>query len=200
MINLLPDTLKENYQYGRRNAILRKWCVAMLFGLLGVGLITFAGYFYMQQTIASYAVKVEESERSLQSQKLVETQKRAQEITNSLKLATDVLSKEVLFSQLLRQIGAVTPPNTVLTDLSISEVAGALELTAKSADYTSATQMQVNLQDPANRIFSKADIQNIACSSGATASDPRYPCTLRLRALFSEDNPFLFINDKVTKR
>lgn len=199
MINLLPDTLKENYLYGRRNAVLRKWAIALVFGLIGVGVISFAGYFYLQQSIASYTTRVEEAEKNLQEQNILLTQKRAQEITGSLKLAVDVLSKEVLFSQLLRQIGTVTPPNTVLTDLSISEVAGAIELTAISADYTSATQMQVNLEDPENKIFTKADIQNITCTSPGTASDPRYPCTLRLRALFSDDNPFLFINHKAAR-
>ncbi len=197
MINLLPDTLKQQYIYGRRNYVLRRWTIALAFALVGALLLTSFGMLYMQKSIQSYERQAATTEQSLRAQKLAETQKRAQEITNNLKLAVDVLSKEVLFSQLLKQIGTVTPQNTVLTDLSISEVAGGIELAAVSADYTSATQLQVNLEDPRNKIFSKADILTISCSGNS--SDPRYPCSIRLRALFASDNPFLFINQKAVK-
>ncbi|HSH55275.1 MAG TPA: PilN domain-containing protein [Candidatus Limnocylindrales bacterium] len=198
MINLLPDTLKDQYMYGRRNFTLRRWAIALSCGLLGSVLIALAGMAYLQMSIDSYSQKVGSTEQALKAQKLVETQKRSEEITNNLKLVVNVLSKEVLFSQLLKQIGSVTPQNVNLTDLSISEVAGGIELAAVSADYTSATQLQVNLEDPHNKIFSKADILNISCASGS-ASDRRYPCTLRIRALFAEDNPFLFINQKAVR-
>ncbi len=199
MINLLPDTLKEQYMYGRRNYMLRRWAVALAVGLLGAGLLTFSGLFYLQTSIASLDRQVQATEQTLQEQNLADVQKRSEEITNNLKLAVDVLSKEILFSQLLKQIGAVTPPNTNLTDLSISEVAGGIELAAVSSDYTSATQLQVNLEDPANKIFSKADILSINCSSGGSTADARYPCNIRLRALFAKDNPFLFINHKAVR-
>jgi Tfp pilus assembly protein PilN len=197
MINLLPPELQEQYQYGRRNMALRRWTVAMAFALAGVMLVTIAGLFLMQQSIVSHRNQVAQTEKLLGEQKLEETQAHAKEITGSIKLATDVLSREVLFSQLLTQIAKVIPPNTSLTDLNISQTTGALELKAVSADYTSATQLQVNLQDPANRIFSKADIQTILCNSGS--ADPKYPCQITIKALFSDNNPFLLIN-KGTKK
>lgn len=192
MINLLPSTLKEQYLYGRRNTVLRRWAIAMVVGLAGVAVVGAFGMFYMQKSINSYSQQTARTEALLKEQKLGDIQKHSEEITNSLKLVVNVLSREVLFSQLLKRIGSVTPPNVSLTDLSISQIAGALEIKAISSDYQSATQLQVNLQDPANKIFSKADIQNISCSP--TPSDPRYPCTITIRALFSDNNPFLFIN------
>ncbi len=192
MINLLPPELKEQYAYGRRNTSMRRWAVALTFGLVGVGIVTVFGLFFLEQSISSYSKQVAGSEDLLRKQKLNETKKHAQEMTDSLKLSVDVLSREVLFSKLLTQIGSVTPPNTRLTDLSISKVQGALEISAVSSDYNSATQLQVNLEDPANKIFSKADIQSITCN--ASSQDPRYPCNVAIRALFSDNNPFLFIN------
>lgn len=192
MINLLATDLKEQYLYGRRNTILRRWAFALLLGLVGVGVVTTAGLFYMKQSIKTYSSQVTKTQASLEEQKIGEVQKDAQDITDSLKLAVDVLSREVLFSQLLKQIATVTPPNTVLTDLSISKTQGAIEIAAISSDYASATQLQVNLQDPENKIFSKADILNIACVP--TPVDPKYPCTVTVRALFADNNPFLFIN------
>jgi Tfp pilus assembly protein PilN len=197
MINLLPSDLKEHYMYSRRNSRLRRWAFALLFGLVGVGLVATSGMLYLQRSIDSHSNKAATLEASLKGQKLEETRKKSEEITSSLKLATDVLSREVLFSKLLTQIGSVTPPNTSLTDLSISKVQGSLDITAISSDYASATQLQVNLSDPENKIFSKADIININCSP--TPADPRYPCTVTLKALFADNNPFLFINKNSSK-
>lgn len=193
MINLLPLSQKEQYVYARRNTVLRRWAMALVAGLMGVGLVTFMGLLYMQHSITDYQQQVSQTEQLLQTQKLADVQKQSADITTSLKLVVKVLSREILFSQLLKQIGSVIPANTVLTDLSISDVSGAIEITAITADYTSATQLQVNLEDPTNKIFSKADVQNITCA--ATATDPQYPCTVRIRALFATDNPYLFINN-----
>ena len=70
---------------------------------------------------------------------------------------------------------------------------GGIDLNAVTKDYQTATQVQLNLQDPKNKIFDKADILNITCSSSNPA-DPSYPCTISLKALFAKNNPFLFIN------
>lgn len=198
MINLLPADVKQQYVYARRNNRLRRWAFALVFGLVGVGLVTTGGMVYMQQTIDSYSNRVVVASDELKTQKLDETRAHAQDITSSLKLVVQVLSREVLFSKLLTQIASVTPPATSLTDLTISKTEGALEITAISTDYQSATQLQVNLEDPANKIFSKADIQSITCS--ANPADPRYPCTVVIRALFSNNNPYLFINKSSTKQ
>lgn len=191
MINLLPPDLKEQYTYGRRNVSLRRWSTALVFGLLGVAVVTFGGLFYMEKEINNYKSQVASAEQSLTEQNLEETRKQAKDITSSIKLGVDVLSKEILFSQLLTQIATVIPPNTNLTDLSINKEQDNIEIKAVSVDYTSATQLQVNLEDPNNKIFSKADIQSITCTN---AQDPRYPCAVTIRALFSKNNPYLFIN------
>jgi Tfp pilus assembly protein PilN len=106
-----------------------------------------------------------------------------------------VLSKQVLFSELLVQLGSITPPNVVLTNLSISQTASAIDVTARATDYNSAAQLQANLADPDNKIFSSADIVDISCSSAsAEGLAAAYPCTGTVKALFVKDNPFLFIN------
>lgn len=198
MINLLPPELKEQYVFGRRNTALRHWAVALSFGLAGVAIIAFSGLFMMQKSIINHQNQIAVLEKRLGDQKLEETRAHAKEITGSIKLAVDVLSREILFSQLLTQIAKVIPASANLTDLTISQTKGAIELKAVSADYTSATQLQVNLEDPDNRIFSKADIQGITCSTAAP--DPKYPCAVTIKALFNDNNPFLFINKNGGRR
>lgn len=196
MINLLPPDLKQQYVFGRRNTVLRRWAFAMVFGLLGVSVVTFAGLFMMEKSITNYRSQVKNSNQVLSEQQLDQTRNHAKDITASVKLAVDVLSKEIMFSKLITQIGKVTPSNAKLTDLNIGKDQSSIDIKALSADYTSATQLQVNLQDPANKIFSKADIQTISC--GTNANDPKYPCSITIKALFNTNNPFLFINKNGT--
>ncbi len=103
MINLLPTDLKQQYVYARRNNHLRRWAVALVLGLVGVGLVTTAGLLYMQKSIDTSSSHVVRAQDSLHAQKLDQTRTHANDITTSLKLVVQVLSREVLFSKLLTQ-------------------------------------------------------------------------------------------------
>ncbi len=197
MINLLPPETKQELGYARRNSRLLRWGAIIFCCILGAWLIIFGGLFYTQNSIKSYTKQSVAAKDQLQSQKLEETQAKVQDISNHLKLVVQVLSKEILFSKLLQQIGSAIPPKSILTDLKITKLEGGIDLTAIASDEFTATQVQVNLQDPSNKIFDKVDIVNITCASTST-SDPRYPCTVTLRARFNKNNPFLFINPKAT--
>lgn len=196
MINLLPPDLKQQYRYARRNVTLRRWLFANLSALVGLAVIGASGYFYLGQIAQSYDDQIASMTESLAKQNLGKTQKEAKEISSDLKLAVQVLSKQVLFSKLMTQLGTLVPSNATLSDFQINQDDSAIDVTAKTADYNAATQLQVNMADPANKIFSKADIVSISCTEGTATSGPtKYPCTVIIRALFAKDNPYLFIND-----
>lgn len=193
MINLLPPAIKQEYRFARRNRHLLHWATGFAAAIAGLALITGAGLFYLNNTANTYSQQTDSMNRQLQSQNLAGTQKQVTDISNNLKLSVQVLSKEVLFSKLFTQLGSITPPNVVLTGLAISQTQGAIDITAQTSNYNAATQLQANLADPTNQIFSKADIVSISCTDSTTAS--AYPCTATLRALFATDNPFLFISN-----
>jgi len=194
MINLLPHEIKEEYRYARKNRKLLKWVGAFMVAIIGVGVIAGTGVFMMKEKSNQYQVKIDQAKAELASEDQSGVQKQVTEISNNLKLMVTVLSKEILFSKLLTQLGSITPANVILTDLSISQTESAIDITAHTSNYEAATQLQVNLTDPNNKIFSKADLVNITCASGPTIDDPAHPCTAIIRAQFSENNPFLFIN------
>lgn len=198
MINLLPPDVKESYVYARKNVALRRWVLLFLIALVGLGAIATYGLLTLQQSTIKYNKDIAATEQLFKDQKFAETQKQIQDISGSFKLAAKVLGQEVLFSQLLKQIAATIPANANLSTLNISQTTGGIDITAVATDYATATQVQVNLADPDNKIFSKADIVSITCN-GANASNPNFPCTVNIRALFANDNPFLFINNKATK-
>ncbi len=198
MINLIPNDLRQNTIYARRNTRMRHWIGIFLVSILGVVIITVLGLFNIRRSIHTYSSQISQTQQELSSQHLEATQKEVQDISNSLKLVVQVLSREVLFSNLIKQVAKAIPNNAVLTDLDISKVQGGIDLSAAAKDYGTATQVLVNLQDPANKIFDKADLVNVSCTktTDANAISSHYPCTIKIRAQFAKTNPFLFINEK----
>ncbi|HTE22155.1 MAG TPA: hypothetical protein VK674_03875 [Candidatus Limnocylindria bacterium] len=196
MINLLPPAEKEVIAFARYNTQLRRWIAGACIGLVGVVLVVLGGQMYLRQSADTFDSAIASSQQRLGAQKQAETLKQVKGIQDSLKLVVDVLSREVLFSKLLQQVGLVMPRGTVLENLSLGTDQAettAIDLTAKAVDYQSASQIQVNLQDPANKLFEKADLINIACTPAAEEPNP-YPCQVTLRVLPATENPFLLLS------
>jgi len=198
MINLLPPDLKTSIIYARRNTTLIKWLVATLIGLAGVGAVVVAGQLYINHSVNIYKSEVQRSKQQLSAQKLEETQARVTDISNSIKLATQVLSREILFSKLLQQIGAVMPSGSSLQSLTIGKLEGGIDLQAVAVDYQTSTQVLVNLKDPQNKIFESADIVSVSCTNNDNPEKKQdYPCQVSIRASFAKNNPFLFVQSGV---
>lgn len=195
MINLLPPDVKDSYRYARRNVALRKWAVLFAVALFGLGAIGTYGLLALQQSTNDYNRQIAVKEELFKKEDFSGTQAKVRDISSSFKLVIKVLSQEVLFSKLLQQIAAAIPSNAKLTGLNINQTKGGIDITAVATNYSTATQVQINLADPNNKIFSKADIVSISCG-GANVTDKRYPCTVNIRALFANNNPYLFINSK----
>ncbi|MFZ1324316.1 MAG: hypothetical protein WAQ57_04135 [Candidatus Saccharimonadales bacterium] len=193
MINLMPPDKKEVIWYARRNSILIKWVFGIAAAGLGVLLVGASGLFYLKHESKSYQQSIETTKTELTAQKEEETLKRAEEMKGSLQLAVDVLSKEILFSKLLSRVGQLLPPGTVLENLNLTnELQGGIDLSIGAVSYEAGVRAQVNLADPNNGIFDKADIGAVTCDSGGTSD---YPCVATLRLLFSKDNnEFLKLN------
>ncbi len=193
MINLLPTQMKDGYRYARRNRHLMHWILALLLGIAGALLLIGVGYIYMHQSAKLYEKNISQTESDLKSKNYAQVQKEVTDISNNLKLTKQVLSKQVLFSELLKQLGTLMPKDTRLSGLSISQTTGAIDISAKARSVEAATQVQVNLTDTRNKLFSKADINSISCGAAKETDD--YDCTVTIRALFAPNNPFMLIGD-----
>ncbi len=192
MLNLLPDEHKKAYKYAKANVKIATWMLVLVISILGLMVIVTYGMLNLQSSSKTYQNRIALMNKTLSKENLKATKAEVVNISNSLRLAVQVLSNEVLFSKLLQQIGAVMPNGAVLTGLNINQTSGGINLTANTTNYQSATQMQVNLSSPTNGIFSKVDIVSIDCSTQSSSS--LHGCNVTLRALFNTNNQFLFIN------
>ena len=192
MINLLPPDLKDGYHFARRNYHLSRWAVALSIAIIGAGLLAGFGWIYIDHMSGVYQHQITKSQESLKAQQYDQVQKEVKEMSNNLELSVQVLSKQVLFSELLKRLGSLMPKDTKLTGLTIAQAQGGIDITASAKDQTSATQVQVNLTGDKDAVFSKVDIISINCTYG---SSDDYPCKASFRALFADKNPFLLIGD-----
>lgn len=193
MINLLPVNELDDITYARRNTHLRHWIFIVLIGLLGVVIIVGAGRLIIDRSTKQVSKQAAVAQEQLESQKIDEVQKRVDDISSSIKLATQVLSRQIILSSLIQQIATVLPNGTVLSGLQLNTIDGGMDLSIIAVDFQAATQVQVNLKDPDNKLFSQADINNIACNG----LDPKYPCTASFKVLFADKNAYSFLGEGV---
>jgi Tfp pilus assembly protein PilN len=204
MINLLPTDYKTDVMYARMSTIVRKWVIIASGAIIGLCLILAGGLIYLQYSIQQEQKQLSLNEANLDAQNLSETQKQVEALSNNTKLVIDVLSQEILFSKLIKQIGSALPSGTTLDSLQISDVQGGIQLNAEARDFNAATQLQLNLQDPQNGVFAKADINNITCGQAgtdgaSTAVNSDYPCSVVIQALFSDSKDYNLLS-KGTKQ
>jgi Tfp pilus assembly protein PilN len=190
VINLLPPDRAMHIKYGRGNADIRRWLAIVLLATVGLALIISGGWVFMEQQSKNLQRNTDNLNQQLKTQNLSQIQKDATKISGDIKVINQVLSQEVRFSDLMREIGTIMPPGAVLGSLTLSKVSGAIDLSANAKDYASATQVAINLNDPKNGLFDKVDIININCSPNNTI----YPCNANFKALFSKSAQTKFLS------
>lgn len=194
MINLIPSEKKTTIAYARRNAFLLRWLSMISLAVIGLFIIFGGSMFYLKQESKAFEQSISTTQKSLESQKEKETLERVAEISGRLSLVVDVISREVVFSELIPHIGALMPNGTVLQGLSLSrDTQGGLDLSIGATDYITASQALVNLQSSDSLLFEGADANNIVCEG---IEDPVYTCVASIRAVIVKDNPFLFLNQE----
>jgi len=194
VINLLPTDYRDSIFYARKNTVLLRWLVVLIISGLGVALIVISGLLYTRYLTQGQTKENTVKLATLKERNIEGVNKELSVISDNIRLTLQVLSKEVLFSKLIKQIGSVMPAGAALDGLNIENIEGGITLKASTLDVQSATQLQLNLEDKNNGIFEKADIDNIGCKSG---DDVQYPCSVTIKATFKkQNNPYLFIDPK----
>lgn len=191
MIDLLPTSIKQSRQYGRRNAKLLRWNIACLLAILGILAIGATGYFFINNATKAAATAKAQTEKLIDDAKLSKVEAEYTVFSDNLKTVVRILSNQVLFSELIQQIGGVTPSGATLNSISLSDSDNALDLDFTTASSSVAPTIQVNLVDPGSELFSSADIIQVNCQS---VTENKESCNVQLRALFKDDAKFLFLN------
>lgn len=196
----MPAEAKSAVTYARLNLRLLHWTIGSLLIILAMGATVVLGGFYIDSAKNNLSSSIEQTKSAIATQKLDKVQAQAESISGGVKLIVQILSKEVLFSKLLQQIGGLMPAGVTLGDISLSNsVTGAIDLTANAVDYQSATQVQLNLQDPKNNLFDKVDTTSLTCTDTTQPSTgSKYKCQILVRALFKPTAAVTFLANPPT--
>jgi hypothetical protein len=203
MINLLPRQEKQNITYARRNNILYKWILTAIAVIGLIILITIAGIIYIQLNIDNIRKSTTTTQDAINNQKLEQSQKDLQKLSDNLNTVVKLLSNQVLFSKLLPKIASILPPNTALGSITLSDQTNsAVDMSINAKDRSDANQAYANISNPSNGLFDKADLISISCtdSTKSSSSDNQYPCTANIRATFSAEAKKSFINSLGVKK
>ena len=172
MINLLPPQRLANLRLARQNTILRRYVeLALVSAVILAGACAVAYYFLNAQQVNTRRT-VELDQQKIDQ--LEPVQKQAEQLSLTVNTIAGLLSHNVKFSDMLTQVGSVTPSGAVLTGLqfSIENLKSPLIISAHVDTEQKAAVLRNNLAGSA--LFSKAEIQSITQvgSSGTTSSVP----------------------------
>lgn len=203
MINLLPYQEKQNIIYARRNNVLYKWILAIALVIAGVVVLTIGGLIFIQLNIKNVKNSTIVTQKAISDQKLEQSQKDLQKLSDNFNTVVKILSGQVLFSQLLPKIASILPANTALGSITLSDQTNnAVDMTINAKDRSDANQAFININNPANGLFDKADLISISCadSTKSASTDNPYPCNASIRATFSTAAKQTFINSFGAKK
>lgn len=199
MINLLPPDQKRALIFARRNTRLRKGVVGMSIGVGLLLLVAGGNLLLLHREAASYRDNIAAIEQELKQKDEANTIKRMDEISGNLNLVIKVLSGQVLFANLFQQVGSAMPNGSILQNLALTgDMTGGVDLQIGSVDYDTGTQVLLNLQDPDNKIFEKADLVSLNCAERTAENGPYY-CTGKIRATFQKDSQFSFLKQQTAQ-
>ena len=200
MINLLPEDIKSQIVYARKNARLVRFVFVGIIGLVSVGLATAGGTIIIANAEKNLNSTLAANNTNLPAIKLTEGQ--VNDLSDKIKGISAVLSREVKFSDILRYMGGTLPSGTILTNLSLSnKLAGTLNIDVASTTYDSVAVFRQNIDDfgkahPDKLLFTKADINNVTCNdptkpppattgTSGGIDQSKYPCQGKLTATFA---------------
>lgn len=159
MINLLPPKERLAREVAKQNSILRRYIELFLLMAFILAALLVGSYFFLMQQATN--TKKEVALAAADAKKLEVVQSEAEALSRSIKTIAALLEGDRNFSQMLTDIGAVTPDGTVLTGIEINEetVDAPLIISAQVENERRAAILRNNLQK--SPLFESAEIKSI---------------------------------------
>ncbi|MDX1765584.1 MAG: hypothetical protein R3313_01375 [Candidatus Saccharimonadales bacterium] len=158
MINLMPSKIKNDIHFARLNTSLVQYgFIAIVVVILVAGIMLF-GFTIAQDDEQALRDSIAQKESDLAS--LIAVEQRAGDLSRKIDTVGSLLDREIKFSTVLQEIGAILPEGANLTSLQLSsDSTEPLRVSALVDTKNSAAILRQNIEDSDR--FSGADIENI---------------------------------------
>lgn len=181
MINLLPDQRKDDIRAARANVIILRYL-----GIIVLALVFLTGALFASHSILKVTMEANEeiiSSNDVKADVYSETRQQVDALSAKLSDAKGILDQEIRYSQILVQIGQLTPPGTILDNLTLdaSSFAGTpVEITAYAKSAAEATTLQTQFQS--STLFSQVNLKSTETSGGIDG----YPAKISLSVVMNK--------------
>ncbi|MGE5312970.1 MAG: hypothetical protein ACM3MA_03145 [Acidobacteriota bacterium] len=180
MINLLNPSVVSDLKSARLNVRLRRAVLVCSLIALGVAGIYGGGFWFARQEYLDAEDRNNKAQAELRD--YADVKKTAATYRANLIIAEKILTKEVTFSKLLTDTGAIMPQNTVLANLTLATTTtvsanskpGALQLAARTKSYDDALRLKESLES--SPLYSDVHLLQVA--------KPEKPADRGLEALY----------------
>lgn len=171
MINLMPDEMKTELRAARINVVLARYIFVILLAFAFLALLLAGSYVVLAQTKASaeQLVDANDSKAAVFSA----TKAQVDALSASLAQTKTILNQEVLYSNVLVNIGQQMPAGTVLDSITLDS-ASFTGTPLKLKAYAKTTDAAVSLRErfQASPIFSGVNFESVSDTGGGISGYP----------------------------
>jgi len=184
MINLLPDTYKNEVRAGRTNILLVRYMMILVTAIIVLSGLLIGAYIVLNNTRSIAEAKVAENEQRVAGYQSVRLQ--ADAFRSDLTTAKTILGNDVSFTKLIYEIASIVPPNVVLDDLTLDpkNFGSSATMNASAKTFEDATKLKEAFIK-SDQIFSNVQLQTIRASE-AGADDGSYPVKVNLSVVINK--------------
>jgi Tfp pilus assembly protein PilN len=175
MINLMPDDAKKEIRSARVNVILTRYIFIILFAFGFLILLLGGSYVVLTQTKASAQRLIDAN--GTKAEVYSTTKAQVDALSSRLSETKSILNQEILYSNVLMNIGQQMPAGTVIDSIALDTASFAgTPITLKA--YAKTTNAAVALREKfqSSPIFTKVNFESV---SGTTGIDG-YPVSVSM--------------------
>jgi len=181
MINLMPDDAKKEIRSARANVILTRYIIVILLAFVFLVLLLAGSYVVLTQTKNSAQQLIDAN--GTKAEVYSTTKAQVDALSSSLSETKTLLNQEVLYSNVLVNIGQHMPEGTVLSGITLDTASFAgTPVTLKA--YAKTTDAAVSLREKFQSapIFSNVNFESVSDSAGITG----YPVSVSMTLIVTK--------------
>ncbi|HEY8886729.1 MAG TPA: PilN domain-containing protein [Candidatus Microsaccharimonas sp.] len=161
----MPDTIKKEIRSARLNVILGRYIIVILFAFGFLMLLLAGSYLVLTQTKDSAQRII--NANSTKADVYSATKAQVQALSTSLSETKTILDQEVLYSNVLMNIGQQMPTGTVLSSITLNSASFAgTPVTLKAYAKTTDDAVALRQKFQSSPIFTNVNFDSVSDAAG----------------------------------
>jgi Tfp pilus assembly protein PilN len=171
MINLLPDEAKKEIRAARVNIILIRYIVVILLAFVFLVLLLAGSYVVLTQTKVSAQQTIDSNDTK--AAVFSSTKAQVDALSSGLVETKSILDQEVLYSNVLMNIGQQMPAGTVIDKITLDATSfTGTPLTLKAYAKTTAAAVALREKFQSSPIFTAVNFESVSDSASGISGYP----------------------------